>query len=121
VPLADALTTLVAALVDTPGVHPTLHRELVEQVDISKRRAVVHDVRERMADLFRAFLSQRKNELRPIVDIEALVFVLQYAIDAAAHAAAFYRPESLSRERALGALSELVARALLPVEDPRHG
>jgi len=79
----------------------------------------VHDVRERLADLFRELLRQRRSELRPFVDLEALVFVLQHGVDAAAHAAAFYRPESLSRERALGALHDLVERALLPVYDPR--
>lgn len=118
-PLSEALAALLEALIDTPGVHPTLHRELLEHVDVSKRRAVVHDVRERLADLFRAFLRQRKSELRPVADLEALVFVLQHGIDAAAHAAAFYRPESLSRERAFAALRDLVERALLPVHDAR--
>jgi AcrR family transcriptional regulator len=112
-PLSMAVRELLRALVNTPGV-PALHRELVEHVGVAKRRQVVEDARAAAAALFRAFLSQRQAELRPLVDPEAILFVLQHAIEAATHASAFPRPDGLSTERALDALTEVVTRTPLP-------
>jgi len=60
----------------------------------------------------------RHAELRPNIDHEATVFVLQHAIEAVTHAAAFYRPADLTRERVLAALAELVTRELLGEAHP---
>jgi hypothetical protein len=40
------------------------------------------------------------------------MFVLQHAIEATTHAAAFYRPDGLSVERVLESLTDLVVNAL---------
>ncbi|HEX5659370.1 MAG TPA: TetR/AcrR family transcriptional regulator [Polyangiales bacterium] len=112
-PMRVVLPALIEAFVDTPGLDAELHRELVEHVDISARRPVLHELRVRLGVLFRNLLRAHAAELRPDADLEALSFVLQHALEAATHAVAFYRPRSLSRRRALAALCELVERALL--------
>ena len=116
-PMPLALRSLIETSVDTPGIHPALHRELVEHLDITRRREVVHDLRTRIGALFAGFLAQRAAELRPLSDRDAAVFVLEHAIEAAAHAVAFYRPAGLSSARAVDALVELAIRVLLPVHD----
>jgi AcrR family transcriptional regulator len=115
-PLPTAVRALLDALVDTPSA-PALHRELVEHVDVARRRQLVHELRSRIAAQFAELLVRRRAELRPLADRDATMFVLQHAIEAATHAAAFYRPDGLSIERTLDALTELVTRALLPVAD----
>jgi AcrR family transcriptional regulator len=117
-PFPLAVRRVFETLVAPPGLDPVLHRELFEHVDVTRRRQVLHSVRTRLSELFAAFLEQRAGDMRPLTDREALVFVLQHAIEAATHAVAFYRPDELDRERALDALVELVTRALLPVRDP---
>ena len=99
-------------------IDPAVHRELVEHVEVTKRRQVVTDLRAQLAVLFAGVLVERRNELRPLSDPEATLFVLQHALEAASHAAAFYRPETLALPRVLDALTEVVTRALLPVHDP---
>ncbi|WP_236519487.1 TetR/AcrR family transcriptional regulator [Sandaracinus amylolyticus] len=113
-PLPVALRAVVMVLVDTPGVDPRLHRELVEHLDVTRRRAMVQALRARTATLFAAFLDARRDTLRPDLDREALVFVIEHAMDAATHAIAFYRPAELDRDRAIDALVDLLSRALLP-------
>lgn len=110
--LPSALRALFDALVNNPS-EPALHRELVEHVDISKRRELLQRMRAELSIAFAEFLAQREAELRPLADREATLFVLMHAIEAVTHAAAFYRPDSLSEERALDALTDLVSRALL--------
>jgi AcrR family transcriptional regulator len=118
-PLATTLRAMLTALVDTPGLDPAVHRELVEHVDIARRRKVVHELRARAGALFSEFLEHRA-ELRSLADRDAFLFVLQHAIESAAHAVAFYRPDGLSPARALDALVELSLRALVPIRDPRR-
>lgn len=112
-PMPQAIRALLGALVITPG-DPALHRELVEHVGTAKRRQLVEQLRTRVAGLFSEFMATRQADLRPLADRDATMFVLQHAIEAATHAAAFYRPEGLSLERVLDALAELVLLALLP-------
>jgi hypothetical protein len=112
-PLSTAVRALLAVLVATPSA-PELHRELVEHVDLTRRREVVRELRVALAQLFAGFLTQRRGELRALPDEEATLFVLEHAIEAATHAAAFYRPDGLSLERALDAITDMVVRTLLP-------
>lgn len=112
-PLPVALRALLETLVHTPG-DPVVHRELFEHVDATRRRQNLHDLRARIAALFADFMARRRAELRPLADHDATMFVLQHAIEAATHAAAFYRPGGLSLERALDALADIVSRGLLP-------
>jgi AcrR family transcriptional regulator len=112
-PLPIALRAVLDEAVDTPGV-PALHRELVEHVDITKRRERVDELRGAVGTLFAKFLAARRKELRRLPDPEATMFVLKHVVEAASHAVAFYRPRALDRERAIGALHDIVLRALVP-------
>lgn len=112
-PMPQAIRALLGALAGTPG-DPALHRELVEHVDAAKRRQLVEQLRRRVTRLFANFMDARQPDLRPLADRDATMFALQHAIEAATHAAAFYRPEGLSLDRVLDALTEIVVRALLP-------
>jgi AcrR family transcriptional regulator len=116
-PLAIGVRALLSALVTTPSA-PELHRELVEHVDISKRRELVRELGDKLSLVMFEFLAQRSAELRVLPDAQATFFVLQHALEAATHAAAFYRPEGLTLERALDALTDLVVRTLSPLEAP---
>lgn len=110
-PLEVALRAVLSALVESPH-GPELHRELVELVDATKRRQVVRDVGARLQDALSEFLSARGDQLRPLEDRAATLFVLQHAIEAATHAACFYRPAELSMTRVLDALAALLLRTL---------
>jgi hypothetical protein len=55
-------------------------------------RALVQDLRTQVAAQFRDFLAGRRDQLRPLADPEATLFVLEHAIEGASNAAAFYRP-----------------------------
>jgi AcrR family transcriptional regulator len=112
-PMPQAIRALLGALAGTPG-DPALHRELVEHVGAAKRRQLVEQLRMRVTRQFSDFMAARQPDLRPLADRDATMFVLQHAIEAATHAAAFYRPDGLSLERVLDALTDLVLRALLP-------
>ena len=114
-PLRDAVRALLVALIDTPS-NAAVHRELVEHVGVTKRREQVDALRAEVSALFTQFLASRRTELRPFADERATLFILQHAIDATTHAAAFYRPDGLSIERVLAALTDLVASTLLPPE-----
>jgi AcrR family transcriptional regulator len=111
-PVEVALRAMLVALVDTPGLHPEVHRQLVEHVDLTRRRDVIHDLRARAGRVFRAFLRQRAREVGTLADREATVFVLEHVVESGAHASAFYRPKGISKDRALEALLQVLLRAL---------
>ncbi len=104
---------LIDALTSTP-VSAELHRELFEQVDATNRRALVRAQTAAMTQAMSVLLPQRSAESRALADPAASLFVLEHAVFAATHAAAFYRPNDLSRERVLGALTDMVCRTLVP-------
>ena len=110
-PFADALRAVLEAAIDTPGV-PALHRELVEHIDVTKRRARIDELRAQTTALFAELVAARRRELRALADPAATMFVLHHVIEAASHAVAFYRPPSISRERAVTALHDIVLMSL---------
>jgi AcrR family transcriptional regulator len=109
---------IVGELVDTPSL-PALHRELVEHVDVTKRRELIHQLGAETARLFGELLAGRARELRRLPDRAATLFLLEHVIEAASHAVAFYGPASISRKRAVDALTDLLVRTLVPTRDPR--
>jgi AcrR family transcriptional regulator len=115
-PLPVVVRALLQVLVHTPGA-PELHRQLFEHMDITRQREQVREQSSRIAELFAACLAQRGGELRALRDPAATLFVLEHAIGAATHAAAFYRPQELALDSVMEALHELVCRSLLPVCD----
>ncbi len=115
-PLPIAMRALLEALVATPR-DPALHQQLFEHVDVTRRRATVQALRDTIAAVFADELERRRGELRPLPDLEATRFVVQHAVEAATHAAAFYRPDGLAMARVLDALTELITRSLVAVRD----
>ena len=111
-PLPELIRALLHALVSTPE-SPDLHRALFEQIDIAKRRELVRSQTAAMTQAASVLLTQRSSELHALRDPAATFFVLEHAIFAATHAASFYRPGDLSRERVLDALTDMVCRTLL--------
>jgi AcrR family transcriptional regulator len=109
-PLERALEALVVTLMETPGA-PTLHRALVEQVERTRRGQVIDGLRRQATQRFEAFLEQR-GELGGLADPEATLFVVGHALEAMTHAAAFARPGSLSRARAIAAVVRVLRLAL---------
>lgn len=112
-PLPLVIRALLEVLVGTPGV-PELHRELFEQIDLTKRRAYVRAQTAAMTRAMEQLLLRRRAELRPLPDLAATLFVLEHATFAATHAASFYRPDGLSLTQVLDALADMIGRTLLP-------
>lgn len=103
-PLEVAIRAMVETLMSTP-VAPEVHRELVEQVSVTRQRQSIEALRAGANEAFAAFLARRA-DVRKLDD--AARFVLAHGLEAAAHAATFYRPPGVSRSRAVDALVELV-------------
>ncbi len=103
-----AMRAVVVAMMDTPAA-PQMHRALVEQIESSGRRRALEDLRLRAQGLFRVFLARRR-DVRRLDDGD--LFVLAHALEAAVHAAAFYRPRSVSREAVVNALVRLLCATL---------
>jgi AcrR family transcriptional regulator len=112
-PLPVVIRALLEVLVATPDV-PELHRELFEQIDLTKRRGHVQAQTAAMTRAVAELLARRSAELRPPPDLTATLFVLEHATFATTHAASFYRPEGLSLARVLDGLADMIGRTLLP-------
>lgn len=118
-PIPVLVRALLKIMVSTPG-DIDLHRELAEHVDITRRQAMLQQVIAGNAQLLKKLLRKRRAELRADLDLDATLFILQHAISRASEAAVFYRPKSLSLERALEAQVQLVVRMLMPTRDEEH-
>lgn len=116
-PFAAAVRAVLQVLVQTPQ-DPELHRELFERINDADRRQVFRATGDAVTVLFEEFVARRRIDFRPALDRDATLFVLRHAMEAASHAAAFYRPPDLSLDRVLDALTDLVTRALLPPAEP---
>jgi AcrR family transcriptional regulator len=110
-PFAVAVRALLVVLVETPG-NTDLHRELYENVSAAGRRQFLQATGDAVAALFQEFLARREADLREDVDRDAVLFVLRHALEAASHAAAFYRPANVSQDRVVAAMTALVTRSL---------
>lgn len=115
-PMPIGVRAILQAMMDVPG-DPDLHRELAEHVDITRQQEMLQAVITQSTVLFAQYLIRRKNELRPELDLEATLFVLQHAFNKATEAAVFYRPKALSLTRVLDAQTDLIVRCLMPVQD----
>jgi AcrR family transcriptional regulator len=117
-PLPVVIRALLEVLVSTPGV-PALHRELFEQIDVTKRRAHVQAQTAAMTEAVAQLLARRSAELRALPDLPATLFVLEHATFASTHAASFYRPEAIPLAAVLDALADMIVRTLLPSAEGR--
>ncbi|WP_426753800.1 hypothetical protein [Myxococcus sp. Y35] len=110
-PLPDAVRAIIEVLVKTPGLPADLHRELVKNVEVTKRSATIEALRARAGTAFIHFL-QRRRELAHAAEAEARLFVLTRALEAVSHAAAFERPEGVPLDTVLDVTRDLVLGVL---------
>jgi len=106
-PLPDALRAIIEVLVKTPGLPADLHRELVNSVELTKRRAAIDALRARASTAFIGFL-QRRLVLTHTAGVDARLFVLTRALEAVSHAAAFERPAGVPLDAVIDATRDLV-------------
>jgi AcrR family transcriptional regulator len=96
-PLAAGVRRLVAAAIDAHRVDPELHRVLAEQIPRTGALEGVEAFNREAYELFRAYLEDRRDELRA-VDLDLAAFVCVTSIEALTHTAVLHRPEALAGE-----------------------
>lgn len=106
-PLRQFARAIVEVLVDTPGISAAAHRQLVEQVEATKRQQIVQAASNQMREALATWLEEQGQPASA-----ATLFVLQHALQSASHAVAFGLPESIPREEAMASLTDLIAAAL---------
>jgi AcrR family transcriptional regulator len=112
-PLEVGAREIVGAMLAAHAVDPSLHRVLIEQVPRIGRLERVSDFERRTAELLRAALERRREELRP-KNLDLAVFVVVHAVEAITHAAVLTRPETLRDTALRDEIAALVLRYLTP-------
>ena len=102
-PIENAVRKLVAVAIDAHRIEPRLHRVLAEQIPRTGRLEKVATFNREYYALFKAYLEDHKDELRP-VDLELAAFVCVTSIEALTHTAVLHR--SLSDEEAATLVDE---------------
>jgi AcrR family transcriptional regulator len=113
-PVEPAVRRLVTAALMAHRIDPRLHRVLTEQIPRTGRLKDVEVFNRQLFGLFRAYLEDRKDELRA-VDLDLAAFVCVTSIEAITHSAVLHRPRSLSDAEMGGLVDEatrLVVRYL---------
>ena len=101
-PVEKAVRRLVVAAIDAHRINPKLHRVLAEQIPRTGRLENVEAFNREAYDLFKAYLEDHRDELRP-VDLGLAAFVCATSIEALAHTAVLHRSEVLT-DQAFAAL-----------------
>jgi len=101
-PVEKAVRRLVVAAIDAHRINPKLHRVLAEQIPRTGRLENVEAFNREAYDLFKAYLEDHRDELRP-VDLGLAAFVCATSIEALAHTAVLHRFEVLT-DQAFAAL-----------------
>jgi AcrR family transcriptional regulator len=111
-PLDAAAREIVRAILRAQSVNPRLHRILIQQVPRVGQLRNVDALQERFGVLVKAYLENRKKELRP-KNIDLAVFILVRAVEAVAHAAVLEKPELLVDGEMADELAQMVLRYLV--------
>lgn len=104
--LEKAVRKLVSVAIDAHRIDPRLHRVLAEQIPRVGRLAKVETFNREIYSLLRAYLEDRRNELRA-VDLDMATFVCVTSIEALTHTAVLHRPEVLSDDEVGGLVDEV--------------
>ncbi len=94
-PLKDAVRRLVAVAIESHRLDPRLHRVVAEQIPRTGRLEHVGAANRETYALFRAYLEDHRDEIRP-VDLDLAAFVCVTSIEALTHTAVLHRPDILS-------------------------
>jgi AcrR family transcriptional regulator len=111
-PLDVAAREIVRAILRAQSVNPRLHRILIQQVPRVGQLRNVDALQQRFGVLVKAYLDNRKKELRP-KNIELAVFMLVRAVEAVAHAAVLENPDLLIDGELADELAQMVLRYLV--------
>lgn len=111
-PVAELVHDYIRAMVELHQVDPELHRVLTEEVPrISAGMEVIREVSERSAELVHLWLEANRKSFRPL-DLEVATFMLVSTVESLAHGRLLDRPASLTGERLVEELTQLVLRYL---------
>lgn len=106
-PIHEAARALIDAIVASHGLDPKLRHAIISQVPRVGALQKKMDVEDRVAQLVKAVLDNRSDEVRP-TDLDMASFILVHAVEAAIHAALAKRPEYLKSRRFRDELTALV-------------
>ena len=110
-PMAEAIRSVIHAMIRAHAVEPELHRVLTEQVPRVGRMAKLREVDALLHRMVAGLLATRKAELA-IADPDMAAFVLVSAIEAITHRAALFSPELLRDPRLIDETCAMVRRYL---------
>jgi AcrR family transcriptional regulator len=110
-PLEEAVRTLVTVAIEAHRIDPKLHRVVAEQIPRTGRLENVGAFNRETYALFKAYLEDRRDELRP-VDLGLAAFVCVTSIEALTHTAVLHRSDILSDE-AVGTLVDEATRLVV--------
>jgi AcrR family transcriptional regulator len=110
-PIEKAVRKLVAVAIDAHRIDPKLHRVLAEQIPRTGRLEKVETFNREIYTLFRAYLEDRRDELRT-VDLGLAAFVCVTSIEALTHTAVLHRSDIFSDE-AVGTLVDEATRLVI--------
>jgi len=105
-PLEEAVSKIVNVAIEAHRINPRLHRVLTEQMPRTGRLVNAETFNREVYGLFRRYLEQHREELRP-VDLELAAFVCVTSIEAISHTAVLHRSDVLSDD----SVDSLVAEA----------
>jgi arginyl-tRNA--protein-N-Asp/Glu arginylyltransferase len=97
--------------IEAHRIDPRLHRVLAEQIPRTGRLENVEAFNREAYALFRAYLEERRDELR-LVDLGLAAFVCVTSIEALAHTAVLSRSKTLSDEE-VGTLVDEASRLIV--------
>lgn len=108
-PLEVALRELVKAVILAHAVEPKLHKVLIEQIPRVGQLQRVTDVEKYITSLIRAYLEDKREQLRP-TNLDLAAFIVARTIEALTHAAVIESPSLMVDGQLEQELTELLLR-----------
>jgi len=109
--IEDTVRGYIKAMVELHAVDPVLHRVLTEQVPRINGLSIIRELTRDAYGLVRAWLESQRSHLRE-VDLDAAAFVLVTSVEATTHSLMAEKPASLTTQKLIDEVSELVLRYL---------
>lgn len=113
-PLDVAARRLVAIMIDVHRVEPELHRVLDGRRPRIESNDHVRTVNRTIRLLVRAYLAERRHELRSDLDLDLATFLINELVETAAHKAVIEEPEMLANPRLVDEIATMVVRYVTP-------
>jgi AcrR family transcriptional regulator len=113
-PLDEAARRLVAIMIDVHRVEPELHRVLDARRSRIESNDHVRTVNQTIRLLVRAYLAERRHELRSDLDLDLATFLINELVETAAHKAVIEEPEMMANPRLVDEIATMVVRYVTP-------